>query len=201
MRVEVCGGIASGKTTLVSVLAGSKHRPIYENFGANPFWRAFYSDPKVFAFETEITFLLQHYHQIKASTPSIDPTACDFSLLLDLAYARVTLLRSKLMVFERVFRETWSELGAPSVVLHLNCDPATELARIRTRERQEEQVLDLGFLDALNRSIDSVLLEFADELSVWAINSATVDFATPGSVQHMVVQDVVRRESAAQERR
>ena len=33
----------------------------------NPFWEAFYTDPSAYTFETEITFLLQHYHFAKVA--------------------------------------------------------------------------------------------------------------------------------------
>ena len=69
-RIEICGGIASGKTTLANLLARSNIDPILEDFQTNLFWRAFYADPAGTAFETEITFLLQHYHQIKTARKS-----------------------------------------------------------------------------------------------------------------------------------
>src|SRR3954447_11075813 len=94
-RVEICGGIASGKTTLANLLGSSERMVVREDFSSNPFWRAFYDDPNNTAFETEITFLLQHYHQIKVATNLEKSFACDFSLLLDYAYAHVTLNGSR----------------------------------------------------------------------------------------------------------
>ncbi|HRP37690.1 MAG TPA: deoxynucleoside kinase, partial [Candidatus Dojkabacteria bacterium] len=44
-RIEICGGIASGKTTLANLLARLDIEPILENFQTNPFWQAFYNDP------------------------------------------------------------------------------------------------------------------------------------------------------------
>lgn len=66
MRIEICGGIASGKTTLAKLLEENGiGKAIYENFEKNPFWEAFYKNPSKYAFETEIAFTLQHYHEIK----------------------------------------------------------------------------------------------------------------------------------------
>ncbi len=95
-RIEVCGGIASGKTTLANLLHKLDIPSTLENFAANPFMQQFYADPIKTAFETEITFLLQHYHQTKIAANLNKRFVCDFSFLLDLAYARVTLNSSLL---------------------------------------------------------------------------------------------------------
>lgn len=65
-RVEFCGGIASGKTTLTKLLQIENLTSVFEDFGKNPFYRAFYHDPVGTAFETELTFLSQHYHLEKS---------------------------------------------------------------------------------------------------------------------------------------
>ena len=61
--VEVCGGIASGKTTFASLMTRIDLIPIFEDFKKNPFWEAFYCNPGKYIFETEISFILLHYHQ------------------------------------------------------------------------------------------------------------------------------------------
>jgi deoxyadenosine/deoxycytidine kinase len=57
-RIEIAGGIASGKTTLARLLRKVGLQAIHEQFRKNPFFTAFYEDPGYTAFETEITFLL-----------------------------------------------------------------------------------------------------------------------------------------------
>ena len=73
--------MACGETTLVGLFENEKAITLFEDFKANPFWEQFYVDPERFAFETEITFLLQHYSQIKAASGSKEAIVCDFSLL------------------------------------------------------------------------------------------------------------------------
>ena len=95
-RIEICGGIASGKTTLCHLLTKRGLYSKFEDFKKNPFWALFYQNPNLHAFETEVTFLLQHYSQIKTSIPALSMVAFDYSLLQDQAYARVNLARSTL---------------------------------------------------------------------------------------------------------
>ena len=63
--VEVCGGIASGKTTFAALMTNIGLIPVLEDFKKSPFWEAFYRNPGEYIFETEISFILLHYHQIK----------------------------------------------------------------------------------------------------------------------------------------
>src|SRR5688572_12438580 len=81
-RIEVSGGIAAGKTTLAKLMRDYGFNAVLENYRANPFIRSFYSNPTGYAFETEITFLLQHYSQIKTSSAGQQILICDYSLYL-----------------------------------------------------------------------------------------------------------------------
>jgi deoxyadenosine/deoxycytidine kinase len=176
-RIEVCGGIASGKTTLAQLSARASVIQVLEDFQSNPFWKAFYADPAGTAFETEISFLLQHYHEIKTATKQTKAFACDFSLLLDFAYAQVTLDEGKRGAFTAVYREIRRELPEPDLVIHLVCDPEVELERIRRRGREVEQSITVDYLAAINRASVGVLSEEAASWNVLTINSAELDFA------------------------
>src|SRR5271157_6204123 len=136
VRIEVCGGIASGKTTFAGLLKRLAFTPIFEKFQANPFLEAFYQDAAKYAFETEISFLLQHYHQIKKESGQDIISACDFSMILDIAFARMGLNGTKLQAFSLVYDEVKRDLGYPPLLVHLKCDAQTELRRIRDRARE-----------------------------------------------------------------
>lgn len=192
-KIEICGGIASGKTTLSLLLSRLDFSPILEIFHSNPFWQAFYENPVGTAFETEITFLLQHYHEIKTAAKNAGNFACDFSLLLDLAYARVTLDEGKQAVFEAVYREIRRELPTPDLVIHLICDPRIELERIRRRGRVVEQSITVDYLEAINQALVAVLRDEAKSWNVLTINSVAMDFANDPADENAVLELVHSR--------
>ncbi len=190
-RIEVCGGIASGKTTFATLLKGAGIMTIYENFKKNPFWHAFYQNPGDYIFETEITFLLQHYHQIrKAQLNKKSVMCCDFSLSLDIAYAKMGLKGSKLKAFLSVYNEVIKEIQPPWLLIYLKCEAEAELERIRNRGRSEENLISHEFLDSLNQAIEKQVEYVAKSTKVITIDSAKKNFVDNESVKKEMINIV-----------
>lgn len=181
-RVEVAGCIASGKTTFVNALAGYRLKPVYEDHSVNPFWEAFYSDPSAHAFETEITFLLQHYHFAKVA--GSDPqgvTILDHSFELDMAYAEVGLMGTRKEIFKSIYQEVQRDLGYPSALVFLTCGVEEAARRIRARARPLEMELPLEFLSKLQRELGHRIDELSQWVPVIRVNSETTDLRKAGS--------------------
>ncbi len=185
MRIEISGGIGSGKTTLATLFSGSKFKVLFENFRLNPFWEPFYQNPNKYNFETEITFVLQHYHQIKLNVDS--HVVCDFSLYQDLAFAKLGLTGKRLKIFEDVYSECIAELGPPDYVIRLECDSSTMLQRIKTRGRNEETLIDVQFLETLQQCIVREV-DWQKTTPSLTINSGIKNFASNDSDKHEVME-------------
>lgn len=185
--VEICGGIASGKTTFASLFENHTLKPLCENFKKSPFWEAFYCNPGKYIFETEISFILLHYHQIKNGLESKQEMICDFSFLLDLAYAKIGLSGTKLKAFECVLNEIQKELPEPRLIVYLKCDAKTELERIRKRARDEESSININFLDSLNKALHKEVEKIQDTTPVITIDSDKKDFANIEGVKNEMV--------------
>ncbi len=190
-RIEVCGGIASGKTTLAGLFENEKAETIFEDFKANPFWEQFYADPERFAFETEVTFLLQHYNQIKVASNPNEPVVYDFSFLLDRAYVDVTLPEEERRVFLTVLDEVQRQLGSPALYVLLECSPEEELRRIKARGRETEKDIGIEYLAGLNDAL-ARHAELAESSSrVLRIDSEHRDFAKDAACQAEVVAEIM----------
>lgn len=190
-HIEICGVIASGKTTLANLLKRVGLSAVLEDFRANPFFELFYSDPVKFAFETEITFSLQHYNQIKVALEGASPFACDFSPVLDLAFADVTLRDSEKDTFLVVYQEVRRQLPAPALLVHLQCSPSVSLERIRARKRAPEKSITVEYLELLSNTLAHRVEEAASETKVVSIRSEELDFATDELDQRAVI-DLLR---------
>jgi deoxyadenosine/deoxycytidine kinase len=198
-RLEICGGIASGKTTLAALLSKLGISPVYEDFSVNPFYKDFYHDPSANAFETEITFLLQHFHKIKTAIRRQMTFGCDFSPTLDLAYADVTLKSRQQKVFKAVYQETRKTIGSPAFLIHLKCDPVEELRRIRRRRREPERSITTGYLTALNVALTSRFTRQSAHTKIIEIDSGRIDFAHDSDDQKKVLALIQKRLRAAKQ--
>ncbi len=168
---------------------------VFESFAANPFFEIFYSNPVRYAFETEVTYMLQHYSSI-ADAASIKQSlvVADFSMALDLAYARVTLSPDDLKIFEQVYDHAVAKIGPPDLLIKLDCAPEVELARIRARARPAEKPIELDYLHRLNIATEAVLddARFRGQ-AVLRIDSGALDFRSEGRDRADVVRQVLSR--------
>ena len=178
---EVTGGIGSGKTTLVDMLAGCSVEGVYEDHTVNPFWKSFYTDPSTCAFETEITFLLQHYHFAKLAAARTDGVLLlDHSFELDMAYAELGLEGARKEIFTSIYREIRNEIGLPRALVLVTCSAEEALRRIRVRGRSFEQNVTVEFLAGLQRELERRIATIADSVPVVTIDSEMTDFRKDG---------------------
>ena len=189
-RIEICGGIASGKTTLAKQLQSENLISIFENFRKNPFYEAFYRDPVGTAFETELTFLLQHYHLEKSAVLNKAPFCADFSTVLDHAYGSVTLTPDKLRLFLLIHKHIENELPSRSLLIHLRCPPEVELQRIKRRRRRAERTISLAYLSKINDALDVRTKRLSHSEKVLVIDSDSVDFAHESRAQAFVRRQI-----------
>lgn len=175
-RIEICGGIASGKTTLAKLLGGKGFRAVTENFESNPFLNAFYQNQQDNAFETEVVFSLLHFSDIKRNTFAGKASVCDFAIVLDLAYAYVTLNVSERKAFISVNDEIISKVGYPLLTIYLKCSPEILLQRIINRNRDMEKRISIDYLNKLNDSIEERLNEARRNTDILVIDSGKYDF-------------------------
>lgn len=184
-RIEICGGIASGKTSLASSMKKFGINAIIENFKANPFWKIYHTNPERYTFETEVTFMLQHYHQIKIQYSEELMNICDFSFSLDLAYAEIGLESSKLTAYKSVCDEIKREFSSPGLLIYLRCNADTQLERIQQRGRIEEETVSLEFLQKLNLAIEKQVAA-QKTIKMITIDSAAKDFVNNVAVQNEI---------------
>lgn len=189
--IATAGTIGSGKTTFASIFSAT-HTLVYEDFRAVPFWEAFYADPGAHAFETELSFLLQHYHQLKrAAAGSLAPVLTDWSFVMDLAYARMGLTASELSAFRAVHRQVARVTRPPDLLVRLRCPAPVALERLRRRGRPEEATLTVDFLARLDAHIDEVVHD--QRSPVLDLDSDRLDFANDPEVREAVRSTLAAR--------
>src|SRR2546429_617205 len=123
-RIEICGGIASGKTTLAQALVrATDAQLVSEQFRENPFWQSYYNDPAAWAQEKNIVFLLQHTGAIK-SAGNVELLICDYAVVQDLAYASLVASAKHQALMHELYCAFYSVLPAPELIMHFTCPPS-----------------------------------------------------------------------------
>jgi deoxyadenosine/deoxycytidine kinase len=189
-RIEIAGAIASGKTTLATILGQAGIAPILEDFDANPFWRAFNLDRQAHAFETETTFLLQHYHDIKLASGTGLPIVCDFSPLLDLAYANVTLTNVERGLFFPLVQHVQKVIGPPALVIQVQCRPAAAIERIRLRGRAAEMTITPKYLESVSGQLAEILAKTQPGQAFMVIDTERENIVGDGEVRRKIIERI-----------
>lgn len=196
-RIEICGGIASGKTTLANLFDADAEL-VLEDFTANPFWRPFYETPGLYNFEAEVSFLLQHYHQIKRRRlegDGRDILVCDFSHRLDRAYSAVSLHGREFRAFEGVYRQVLADSNGLGLLIHLQCSPETQMQRIKARARKVESDITVQFLDSLNAAIEREINLARESVPIVSVDSEASNFAQDAETKTKCRQQILGRVS------
>jgi deoxyadenosine/deoxycytidine kinase len=166
-RVEICGGIATGKTSLARSF--THHGPyclVEERFHEIPFWEKFYAAPneavrKEYELPKNVSFLLYHVESIReAQRVQQRDLVCDFAIFQDLAYAKAS---PDFGIIRTIWDKLRELIDPPTMIIKLDCAPEIQLERISRRGRGPEQSITRSFLVELSANIDKCLAEFINE--------------------------------------
>jgi deoxyadenosine/deoxycytidine kinase len=146
-----------------------------------------------------VSFLLQHYHQIKRRVfegKLQELVVCDFSFTLDRAYSEVSLDARKRRAFEAVYEEVLADIGPPRMVVQLKCSPDAQTDRIRARGRHQESAITSHFLSSLNTQIEREMNNLSKSVASISVDSHTTNFAEDVDVGERCRRDVLSTISA-----
>lgn len=175
-RIEICGGIAAGKTTLAGVMEKAGYTAVYERFEDNPFLGQFYKNSLVDStFETEIVFALLHYNQIRQNQLE-DIVVSDYSMLQDYSYGMQNLSDAGKNIFEDMHRYLSEMLAPASLIIYLKCGAECLYERIRKRSRDMEMTITKEYLQQHIKVLEHYLDR---EESILIIDSERYDFRGP----------------------
>lgn len=165
MLVVVEGCIGAGKTTIASNLAAHrKSEVLLESFESNPFLPAFYQDPVAHATETEFTFLLLHFHQLKNHTETVlkRELISDFHLGKDLLYANLNLGDTRThRIFGELYEVLVEQLPKPMLMICLSASTELLLDRIRQRSRDIELKTEPAYFARINAAYEDFFARYA----------------------------------------
>lgn len=176
-RIEVCGAIAAGKTTLANAFEQMDYHVLLEDFTKIAVLDDFYSDPTRFAFETEILFTLQHYYQVKKMQGIGNPIICDFSSIDDYAFALVTLNEKEMYIYNQIFSYIQEWIGKPKKLIKLSTSTEELVNRIHNRGRKNEMGIDGTYLKIFEKSLEEAIIRYYCDVPIVNLNTEIVSIS------------------------
>jgi deoxyguanosine kinase len=157
--IVIEGVIGVGKTTLTRLMARTFNAAtVLEVVEENPFLSDFYSDRARYAFQTQTFFTLSRFKQ---QTTMIEPLAGHANLISDYLFAkndifaRLTLTHDELDLFNQLYRTLAERVPKPDLVVYLQADVETLMARIALRDRPFERDMDQRYISDLRDAYES----------------------------------------------
>jgi len=185
--VEGCIGV--GKTTVVTQLASffNDVHVLLEDFGAHPFLGDFYADSK-YTFETELGFLLIHYHQLqKAVNDRPNLLISDYFFGKDKLFADANIMSEKeIDIFIRLYNYLLSNLVQPDIIICLSGATDMIYNRILNRNRESEKNISYEYIKKINSNYEKFFSEISKNYSTININMNENDFVkNPGLINEL----------------
>jgi len=190
--IAVEGPIGVGKSPVVERLAERMEAAtVLEEWGQNPFLKAFYEGAPGSAFQVELFFLLSRYRQqqeLRQRSLFDRATLCDYVFEKSRLYAYLNLDDSELLIFEKLYALLAEGVRAPDLVVYLQAPTEVLLKRIRARGRPEEARMSEDYLGELNRAYNHYFFHYT-QTPLLVVNTADVDFVNrPQDVDDLLKQ-------------
>lgn len=150
--LAIDGPIGVGKTTLVDLLV---HRfegvKVLEDV-ENPFLEAFYKNLPGASFQTQLYFLLSRFQQQKEVVQRElfhRLVVADYPFQKDRIFAYLTLTDDELLIYDKLFALLEPQVPPPDLLIYLEADVDTCMARIKRRQRSFERQISEEYLAEL----------------------------------------------------
>lgn len=188
--IAIEGPIGVGKSSLAKILARKfDARLVKEEVGNNPFLERFYEDPRKFAFQTQLYFLLSRYRQQKELAQGNlfeSGLVCDYILAKDKIFALINLEDDEVSLYESIYKLLVSTLPKPDMVIYLQARPEVLLSRVRKRGIAYERNISLDYLRTLSDAYNEYFFHY-NETPLLVVNTSEIDFVeSPRDLEHLV---------------
>lgn len=177
--IVVEGPIGVGKTSLVDLLSERLGaRKLLEVAEDNPFLPSFYRDPRRYAFQTQLWFLLNRFRQ-QQELGQFDlfrqTLVADYLFAKDKIFAYLTLEDHELALYERVQALLQVRVPTPDLVILLQATTDALLERIAIRGKGYEREIDRKYLDDLNAAYTHFFFHYSAS-PLLVVNTSDIDF-------------------------
>lgn len=192
--IAIEGVIGAGKTSLARLMADKLDaRLILEESESNPYLEDFYRDPRRYAFQIQLFFLLSRYRQL-LDLPQTDLfhsyLIADYIFLKDKIFAYLNLEKRDLILYEKVSTHLETELPKPDLVIYLQAGTDRLISNIRGRNKPYERHISSEYIKRLNEGYNDFFFRYT-ETPLLVINTSEIDFVRNEDDLNDLIQQVL----------
>ncbi len=164
--IVIEGVIGVGKSTLTRLLAEPfEAETLLEVVEENPFLHRFYGDRARYAFQTETFFLLSRYRQQQSVVqPAVERRhlVSDYLFAKNRLFAGLNLRGDEWELFLQLYNALSERVPRPDLVVFLQADADTLMARIAQRDRPFERNMDRAYIEQLRETYERFFAGYTD---------------------------------------
>lgn len=193
-HIAIEGPIGVGKTSLTKMLAQRLGaRAICERVDENPFLSDFYRNPRKFAFQTQLFFLLSRYQQQKdLAQPDLfeRSTVSDYLFAKDRIFAHLNLDENELALYENIYSMLETSSIKPDLVVYLTASPKVLIKRIKQRGRPSERKITAEYLEELVSAYNHFFFNYSQS-PLLVVNCNEIDFVNSDEDFEQLVLEII----------
>ena len=189
--IAVEGCIGAGKTTIARLASDVLDISIeLEEADKHPFLEDFYLNPTETALQTELIFVLMHYHQISWSIAKRQrPVISDFTLAKDLLFAQINLFGDDLKVFKDLYQHLTDLLDPPTLLVSLRATDDLLWHRVKLRDHPFERSMPKEYLQRVNAEYANIVKVCKAE-RVLILDSDYFDFVNNEADAERIIEEI-----------
>ncbi len=199
--IVVEGPIGVGKTSLVELIGENfGSRAVLERVTENPFLPRFYQNPKRYAFQAQMFFLLSRYQQQRELSQQdlfSQSIVCDYLFAKDRIFASVNLDDDELALYQQIYELMDQRIPRPDLVIYLQAPTEVLQQRIKFRGRGYEREIAREYIEAVNEAYNRFFFSY-NATPLLIINTAEVDFVRNPEDFQDLVREIQRMKKGVQ---
>ena len=191
--IVIEGLIGVGKTSLTRLVAKEFNaRLILEKPEENPFLPQFYRDRKKYAFQTQISFLLNRFQQqreIAQYDLFNQITLSDYLFAKDRIFSSMNLDDHELALYDQIYSLLNGQIPTPDLVIFLQAKPEVLHHRIKSRNIAYEKDVDLEYLKTLTEAYNYYFFHY-DQGPLLVVDTSEIDFVNRKEDFNQLIREI-----------
>jgi deoxyguanosine kinase len=187
------GPIRVGKSTLANIIADRLNAQRVIEPEDNPFLRPFYEGQRGAAFQTQFTFLMRRFEQLRGleiGPNSHKAVVADYIFEKDKIFAYINLSDPELEVYNRYYQHFRQQLAVPDLVIYLQASPEVLKKRLRKKNVPGEAAVSDDYLEEVVKAYEHFFFHYTSS-DLLVVNTNDIDFVE----RHADLQELLRRVS------